>query len=388
MEARKKVAVISPELGYGGIGINALKGIEFLLQQGFSVCAYTNTKSRGIINICEPEFRVIALRNITPFFDKFDPMFYLSTHLKLRNQRPDLVLRYLPAFYLYLPWINKETPPEIVISNGTWIDLILALKDTREKSISEMILCSPAGKLLIKSEEKLIGNARSVLAISEFTKDRLVRHYKVDEKKIKVIYNPVDTALYRRRKTDEIKSGAGEKIREFAGGDRIALWVGRPHAIKNPSLLFEIVNEIGDCGVKFVVVGLSSPRKKDLKSDKILFLKDIEGRDMPDIYSLSDLLLITSAYENLPTVLLEAMSCGCIPISTDVGGISEVIRDGVNGFLINPQDKDGFINTITYILNLREDARNKLQKNACNSIREKFSNEIIKKQYADIFNKQ
>ncbi|MEA3254684.1 MAG: glycosyltransferase family 4 protein [Candidatus Altiarchaeota archaeon] len=388
MEVRKKVAVISPELGYGGIGINALKGIEFLLQEGFSVCAYTNTRSKEGINLCEPEFRVIALRNITPFFDKFDPMFYLSTHLKLRNQRPDRVLRYLPAFYLYLPWINKETPREIVISNGSWIDLILALKDIKGKSISEMILCSPAGKLLIKSEEKLIGNAGSVLAISDFTRDRLVMHYKVDEKKIKVIYNPVDTALYRRRKTDEIKSSAGKKIREFAGGDRIALWVGRPHAIKNPSLLFEIVNEIGDCGVKFVAVGLSSPKKKDLKSDRILFLKDIEGRDMPDIYSLSDFLLITSAYENLPTVLLEAMSCGCIPISTDVGGISEVIKDGVNGFLINPQDKDGFINTITYILNLQEDARNKLQGNARDSIREKFSNEIIKKQYVDIFNKQ
>ena len=52
----------------------------------------------------------------------------------------------------------------------------------------------------------------------------------------------------------------------------------------------------------------------------------------------SDVLLLPSLDEGLPTVLLEAMACGVPVVATDCGGVSEAFTDGVEGFLVPPRD--------------------------------------------------
>lgn len=69
---------------------------------------------------------------------------------------------------------------------------------------------------------------------------------------------------------------------------------------------------------------------------------------------LSDVYILPSYIEGLPISILESMSYGMPIISTKVGGIPEIIQDGVNGFLITPGDKDAILRTITYFIENRE----------------------------------
>jgi colanic acid/amylovoran biosynthesis glycosyltransferase len=55
----------------------------------------------------------------------------------------------------------------------------------------------------------------------------------------------------------------------------------------------------------------------------------------------SDVLLHASVAEGIPNVVLEAMACGIPVVATDVGGVSEVVTDGVEGFVVGPRDPAG-----------------------------------------------
>lgn len=75
----------------------------------------------------------------------------------------------------------------------------------------------------------------------------------------------------------------------------------------------------------------------------------ISDAEKLELYQTSDLLLLPSYEEGLPYVLIEAMAYGLPIITTPVGGIPEVIKDGINGFLINPGDYESLANRIIYL---------------------------------------
>ena len=80
------------------------------------------------------------------------------------------------------------------------------------------------------------------------------------------------------------------------------------------------------------------------------FLRSIKYEDMPTLYSIvansGGLLLSTSLFESAPMIFIEAMACECPIVTTAVGGISEIIKDGVTGRLYRPGDLDGAVSII------------------------------------------
>ncbi|NSW52322.1 MAG: glycosyltransferase [Anaerolineae bacterium] len=62
--------------------------------------------------------------------------------------------------------------------------------------------------------------------------------------------------------------------------------------------------------------------------------------DAVSAYQESDVLLLTSDYEGTPNVVLEALSCGLPIVASDVGDVSELVKDGENGFIFSPSDLD------------------------------------------------
>jgi glycosyltransferase involved in cell wall biosynthesis len=65
--------------------------------------------------------------------------------------------------------------------------------------------------------------------------------------------------------------------------------------------------------------------------------------ELVDYYNLMDLVLMPSLRDGLPNVLLEAMACERTVVASDVGGLSDVIEDGQNGFLVPPRDKQALV---------------------------------------------
>lgn len=85
------------------------------------------------------------------------------------------------------------------------------------------------------------------------------------------------------------------------------------------------------------------------------------------IYKKSHLLLIVSSREGFPMVVMEAMANGSVPVCTDVGGISEHVQNGVNGFLVDTPGEAEIVAEFVRIIKILSEDRNKLDHLAYNA---------------------
>jgi len=82
-------------------------------------------------------------------------------------------------------------------------------------------------------------------------------------------------------------------------------------------------------------------RDGGIPRERIQFIGAVPRMSLPDLYRSAAVCVVPSLYENLPYTCLEAMACGCATIGSNVGGIPEIITDGVDGRLVPPADADG-----------------------------------------------
>ena len=106
--------------------------------------------------------------------------------------------------------------------------------------------------------------------------------------------------------------------------------------------------------------------------------------DKEKYFKDANIFVLPSYYEGVPISILEAASYSLPIIATSVGGIPEVIEDGVNGFLVNPGDIEAFKNKILKLIR-SVSLRNKMGKNAYYSVKDKFDVNIITRQLNAIY---
>ncbi|MCR5013597.1 MAG: glycosyltransferase [Bacteroidales bacterium] len=142
---------------------------------------------------------------------------------------------------------------------------------------------------------------------------------------------------------------------------------------KNISGLLQALQLMKDRGVPFqaVLIGdgmdFEAMKKKAegmTVSDDIRFTGLLQGQALADELASGDFLVLSSHYENMPVVILEALACGLPVASTRVGGIAEVI-DESNGLLVNPDDTQQLADAMeqlcsTYDRYKADDLRNKI----------------------------
>ncbi|MFK7003362.1 hypothetical protein BWK63_09805 [Flavobacterium covae] len=80
-------------------------------------------------------------------------------------------------------------------------------------------------------------------------------------------------------------------------------------------------------------------------------IRDIEV--LKTLYRSTSILVLTSVYEGFPMVFMEGMSFGCIPVTTNVGGVDSHIKNGITGYLIDELEEDKIIaNLVTHLCHL------------------------------------
>jgi glycosyltransferase involved in cell wall biosynthesis len=107
-------------------------------------------------------------------------------------------------------------------------------------------------------------------------------------------------------------------------------------------------------------------------------------RDLPEIFRALDLLVQPSLWEGLPLVLLKAMGAGLPVVATQVGGSSEVIRDGINGHLVAPGDP-GALARVILELARHPEVRRRLGAVARRTVKQNYSLEPMLQRLEELY---
>jgi glycosyltransferase involved in cell wall biosynthesis len=133
------------------------------------------------------------------------------------------------------------------------------------------------------------------------------------------------------------------------GDGRLVLFVGRLEKIKDPYLLLEVFRRLlGRCPeARLVVVGcglLESGLKAKSAAlglaDRILWMGPRTPPEVADLMGAADVLLLTSAFEAMPVVVLEALACGLPVVSPDLGELRRMVKDEAAGLLTTSRDPE------------------------------------------------
>ncbi len=108
----------------------------------------------------------------------------------------------------------------------------------------------------------------------------------------------------------------------------------------------------------------------------------IDDDILPNLYSLSDVTILPSKQDNLPNIVLEALSSGCPCIAYDIGGMSDMIEHKKNGYLAKPYEPKDLARGIKWILNEKSE---NLSVNARNKVKNNFKIEKVANQYIDLY---
>ena len=149
----------------------------------------------------------------------------------------------------------------------------------------------------------------------------------------------VDTENFR----PELRS---EKMREklfgkYQNTDSLLIYVGRLSAEKQIERIKPVLDNIP--GASLALVGDGPYRgqlEKIFENTKTNFIGYLSGEELASAYASGDIFLFPSSTETLGLVLLEAMAAGCPVIGANKGGIPDIINNGINGCLYNPDEKD------------------------------------------------
>jgi glycosyltransferase involved in cell wall biosynthesis len=169
-----------------------------------------------------------------------------------------------------------------------------------------------------------------IIAVSEYTKQILVKHYGISEQKIRVVYNGIDEATLPQG------SGALPRLRALkAAGYKLVLFLGRITMQKGPDYFVRVAKRVvsKDPKVMFILSGSGDMEEQMIDmaarlgiSDKILFTGFVGGAERHEVYVAADLFVMPSISEPFGISTLEAMKLGVPVLISKQSGISEVVK--------------------------------------------------------------
>lgn len=214
----------------------------------------------------------------------------------------------------------------------------------------------------------------------------------VSQKKIRQIYNGVDTSLFRPRQPFD---GAAVPA-SFAGSDTVLIGtVGRLQAVKNQILLVEAFHRARILGpdiadrLRLVIVGDGPESSRIHARIEALGLKHVSWlpgtrHDVPEILRQLDVFVLPSLAEGISNTILESMASGVPVIATAVGGNAELVNEGESGYITPSQDPDAIaLKIIAYVRD--EELRRNHAAAAATRARELFDLERMIGLYAQLY---
>lgn len=224
-----------------------------------------------------------------------------------------------------------------------------------------------------------------VVSVSEDLSEGIGRY--VPPGRLSIVHNGIDTATVQSEMTvAKAKARLG-----ISASCAVVGVAGRLEPIKRIDIFLKAAEQIAAKlpESKFVIAGTGSLEARLREMAQELGLRDHAmflgyRDDIYDVLRAMDLLVLTSDHEGLPTSLLEAMFLQVPVVARPVGGIPEVIEDGVTGFLVNSADPATLAEAYTFLL-AHDHLRREVAVEGAQTVRHKFSIEATAREISALY---
>lgn len=294
----------------------------------------------------------------------------------------------LPARFLRR--IRREKP-DLVHINTAFVPLSI-LRDAAltfaAKIAGVPVLLHPNGgrfliedfnnKFLESVAAKMLQAASKVLVLSEFEKENLVRRWKNLD--IGILPNAIAV--------DKVPP-----VEKNFSTEKTVIFFGRIHESKGLGEIIEACRILKKENFRFRFDCFGTGPKKDffiaemkrVLGEKFRYGGVVSGNKKWLALAESDIFLLPSRYgEGLPLAMLEAMAAGCAVVVSEIASIGAVVRDGENGFLVEPQNVSQIVSKLKLLLSDKADWEG-LRRNARKTVEENFNLKDYIKKLEDIY---
>ncbi len=195
-------------------------------------------------------------------------------------------------------------------------------------------------ELRLVTEMDAARNCHHIIATTEQERNELVRRYGASPEKISVIPCGVNQELFRPVDKDTARRRLG------LPGDRIILFAGRIEPLKGVKQLLKSMTCLQNIpDLQLVIIGGGEDSQSEVEKlrklagelhiqDSVTFTGLVKHEQMPYFYSAADVYVVPSYYESFGLVALESLSCGTPVVTTDVGNLRSIIRQGETGYVV------------------------------------------------------
>jgi glycogen synthase len=205
-------------------------------------------------------------------------------------------------------------------------------------------------------EEKMAQKAKLIVAVSKYSMGRILESYDVDNSKVRVVPNGVDPEKFKPQDRDVARQHLG------LSNEPCVLFVGSLIPRKGLQFLIKAAEKIVNQRpqTKFLIVG-EGPLKNQLQAlistqdllGNFKFIGNLKDKQLSDVYNCADVFALPSIQEGQGIVLLEAEASTVPVVAFEVGGISEAVRNGETGYLVNFGNTEEFADSIIRLLSDR-----------------------------------
>ena len=216
---------------------------------------------------------------------------------------------------------------------------------------------------------RILQSSRKIITVSNFSKREILKHYKIEENKVDVIYNAVSKEFTPSKKENY---------------EKYILGVSSQSKHKNFDMLIKSFNKIKDKDLKLYIIGEKNrnlnnilTKEHKLNSD-VIFTGRVSDQELAELYSNAVCFVFPSLYEGFGIPPLEAMACGCPIAVSNVASLPEVCRDAALYF--DPLDMEDIAAKILKVVQ-NNDMKKTLIRKGFNQVKkyswEKSANKLV-----------
>ena len=372
-EPKIKVLRIISRLNIGGPSIHVInlnKGLDKKIFQSLLLCGNISDGEKSMLNEAKKSgIKLISIPELT------------NEHsLKLKDLKAllkiySIIKRYKPDI------VHTHTAKAGLVGRiAAYLALTPKIIHTYNGHVLHSYFSNPKTYLLRFMEKMLALISDSLIVVSDKIKTELISYKISKPSKFNIIKLGFDLDTFLNNHL--LKNKLKENLKLPYNSNLIGI-VGRIVPIKNHKLFIKAASRIiaEKENTYFLIVG-DGPLRKNIED--LTYKLNINKNtlftgwrnDLPLIYASLDILVCSSDNEGTSVSVIEAMASGCTVVTTSVGGHPDIIDNGNNGYLIEPQNIDSLTNKILEILNAPEKYLH-LGKNARVDAKNNFSSDRL-----------